>query len=196
MGEKRKRADEQIRQKDDAKRVNLTFGDFVTSDRVYPFGHNKESDEPVQGPKQEQQPGLPITFGDAPVNTITRTIWKVKTKYITKLPVIKFQGESDSHFQTRKEYDLEEFHEADMIRVRLPTTEPEDYDPPIYDSDDELRPKECKYHWATCDNDKCLVHKDQKQINNYRPKQVRFITPKPANDHPEVDEHEAQRCQE
>ena len=81
-----------------------------------------------------------------------------------------------------------------MIRVRLPTTEPEDYDLPIYDSDDELRPKECKYHWATCDNDSCEVHEDQ-EIVNYQPKQARFKIPKPSNDQPEVDDDEAQRCQ-
>ena len=107
-------------------------------------------------------------------------------EYITKLPVTEFLREGDIHFQTRQEYDLEEFHEADRIRVRLPTTEPEDYSPPIYDSDDELRPKERKHHWATCDNDSCEVYEDQKIVNNYQPKQARFKIPKPSNDQPEV----------
>ena len=73
----------------------------------------------------------------------------------------------------------------------------EDFNPPVYDSEPEPTPRpECRYHWATCDNDECEVHEDQKRVNNYRPKQVRFVIPEPSNDHPEVNENEAQRCRD
>ena len=86
-----------------------------------------------------------------------------------------------------------------MIKVRLPShwsKDDEDYEPPIYDSEpeDEYEPRvkpRCRYHWATCDDDNCEVHEDQKQINNYYPKQDKLVT-QPSFDHPEIDNDEAQ----
>ena len=126
---------------------------------------------------------------------VHRTIWKKVTRYRTKLPIITFEGPKDWTFETGKDYDFEAYHNADMIKVRLPHNwkedKEEDFNPPVYDDEPESRPK-CRYHWATCDNNACEVHKDQKEINNYRPKQVRFAIPQPLNDYPEVDVNEAQ----
>ena len=80
---------------------------------------------------------------------------------MTKLPIITFQGSDDWTFETGKDYDFEEYHNADMIKVRLPShwsKDDEDYEPPIYDSEpeDEYEPRakpRCQYDWATCDDD-------------------------------------------
>ena len=88
-----------------------------------------------------------------------------------------------------------------MIKVKLPNNwdknneNDENYDPPIYDSelenkyDPQIQPR-CHYCWATCDDDEFLVHEDQKQINNYYPKQDKLVA-QPSYDHPEIDENEA-----
>ena len=177
-------------------KVTLMFGDIPSNHQVTPFGDNKDSNKPA--PKQ--QPKEAITFGNAPTTTVHRTIWTTKTRYRTKLPIITFNGPNDWSFETGKDYDFEELHNADIIKVRLPQnwsedTE-EDFNPPIYDTEteDDYEPSKCQCHWATCDNDDCPVHEDQKIINNHRPKQVQFKTPQPSNDHPEVDANEAQRC--
>jgi hypothetical protein len=117
------------------------FGDIPSKYQVYPFGDNNDSDTTVQGPKEEQQPKEPITFGDAPVTTVTRTIWKTATRYITKLPMVTFNN--DWNFRSGEEYDFEELHGADMIRVRIPfhrQNDEDNYDPPIYDSESEDEP--------------------------------------------------------
>ena len=109
---------------------------------------------------------------------------------------------NDWNFRSGEEYDFEELHGADIIKVRIPyqwQDDEDNYDPPIYDSESKNKPTprpECRYHWATCENDVCEVHEDEKQINNYRPKQVRFVIPKPSNDHPEVNVNKAQQCRD
>ena len=58
---------------------------------------------------------------------------------------------------------MEEFHGADMIKVRLPeTSEPEDHNPPTYHTEQEPEPISCRYHWATCHHIGCTAHMDQK----------------------------------
>ena len=147
---------EKVRLEDDAKRVTLMFGDIPSKYRVYPFGDNKDSDNTIQGPKEDQQPQEPISFGEAPVTKVTRTIWKTVTRYMTKLPIITFEGPNDWTFETGKPYDFEEYHNADMIKIRLPShwsKDNEDYSPPVYDSEPEeehiprIQPR-CHYHWV------------------------------------------------
>ena len=86
-----------------------------------------------------------------------------------------------------------------MVIVRLPShwsKDDEDYNQPVYDSEpeDEYVPRiqpRCHYHWATCDDDECVTHEDQKQINNYYPKQDKLVA-RPSFEQQEIDENEAQ----
>ena len=92
-------------------------GDIPSNHQVTPFGDNKDFDARIQGTKKEQQPKEPITFGNAPITTVHRTIWKTVTRYRTKLPIITFVGPNDWTFETGKDYDFEAYHNADMIKV-------------------------------------------------------------------------------
>ena len=86
----------------------------------------------TQESKTDQQPKEPITFGNAPTTTVTKTIWKTVTQYMTKLPIITFEGPNDWTFEAGKPYDFEEYHNGDMIKIRLPShwsKDDEDYEP-------------------------------------------------------------------
>ena len=131
-------------------KVTLMFGDIPSNYQVTLFGDNKDSDNPVQGPKKEQQPKEPITYGNTPTTTVYRTIWTTKTRYRTKLPIITFEGPNDWTFETGKDYDFEAYHNADMIKVRLPhdwtENREEDFNPPVYDSEPEDKSAQCQHH--------------------------------------------------
>ena len=92
-----------------ATKVTLMFGDIASNYKVTPFGDNKDSDKPTQ----KQQPKEAITFGNAPTTTVHRTIWATVTRYRTKLPIITFNGPNDWSFETGKDYDFEELHNAE-----------------------------------------------------------------------------------
>ena len=99
-------------------KVTLMFGDIPSNHKVTPFGDNKDSDKLAQEPKKEQQPKETITFGNAPITTVHRTIWATVTRYRTKLPIIPFQGPNDWSFETGKDYDFEELHNADIVTAQ------------------------------------------------------------------------------
>ena len=121
-------------------RVNLMFGDMPSKYQVFPFGDNNDSVTTVQGPKEEQQPKEPITSGNALVTTVTRTIWKMAILYMTKLPIITFEGPNNWTFEGGKPYDFDAYNRVDILKVMLPShwsKNDKDYNPPIYDSEPE-----------------------------------------------------------
>ena len=173
---------EENKKRDDGK-VFMKLGDIETTFRIFP---NKKEELKLAPPS----PGTTTHFGEVPITSTNRTIWRTRT--VTKLPTVEVLQDFS---MSRGIIDLQDFEDIEFIRVMIPkNVDEKNFDPPVYDEPETIEPNGCPYHWATCYNDSCEIHKDQKIVNNYWHKEKQFQIPKPSHDHPEVDRKEAQRC--